>query len=146
MRFLDNLEKIAPTASSIQHLLEMPSSHVDVQMDTIQEDNLSDFDDSVMNSAYSPSEASQISSCPSSARAKKYSNVQKQTEIEKKFLNMIDEELSQKKRDTVDSYLKQLGDILRRLPYIRRRNLQRKILDIVIEEEDVIFMERENAN
>ncbi|KYN17060.1 hypothetical protein ALC57_10673, partial [Trachymyrmex cornetzi] len=63
-------------------------------------------------------------------------NVQKQTEIRKKFLNMIDEELSQKKRDTVDSYLEQLGDILRRLPYIRRRNLQRKILDIVIEEED----------
>lgn len=56
------------------------------------------------------------------------------------------EELSQKKRDAVDSYLEQLGDILRRLPYIRRRNLQRKILDIAIEEEDVMFAERENAN
>lgn len=59
---------------------------------------------------------------------------------------MIDEELSQKKRDAVDSYLEQLGDILRRLPYIRRRNLQRKILDIAIEEEDVMFAERENTN
>ncbi|XP_029157965.1 uncharacterized protein LOC114930370 isoform X1 [Nylanderia fulva] len=144
MRFLDNIEKIAPTASSIQHFLEMPSSHNDVQMDTMQDDNFDSFDDSIMDSAYPPSETSQTSSC-SSARAKK-NNVQKQTEIEKKFLSMIDEELSQKKRDAVDSYLEQLGDILRRLPYIRRRNLQRKMLDIAIEEEDAMFAERENAN
>lgn len=73
-------------------------------------------------------------------------DVQRQAKIEKKFLSMIDEELSQKKRDAVDSYLEQLGDILRQLPYIRRRNPQRKILDIAIEEEDVMFAERENAN
>jgi len=66
-----------------------------------------------------------------------------QAEIENKFLSIIDD-MSQKKHDVVDSYLDQLGEILRRLSYIRRRNLQKKIMDIAIQEEDIELREREN--
>lgn len=62
-------------------------------------------------------------------------------EIENKFLSIIDE-VSSKKRDVVDSFLDQLGDILRRLPYVRRRNLQRRLMDIAIEQEDAELEKR----
>lgn len=71
-------------------------------------------------------------------------DVQRQAEIENKFLSIIDE-VSSKKRDVVDSFLDQLGDILRRLSYVRRRNLQRRLMDIAIEEEDAELGERASA-
>lgn len=71
-------------------------------------------------------------------------DVQRQAEIENKFLSIIDE-VSSKKRDVVDSFLDQLGDILRRLPYVRRRNLQRMLMDIAIEEEDAELQKRASA-
>lgn len=71
-------------------------------------------------------------------------DVQRQAEIENKFLSIIDE-VSSKKRDVVDSFLDQLGDILRRLFYVRRRNLQRRLMDIAIEEEDAELGERASA-
>lgn len=71
-------------------------------------------------------------------------DVQRQAEIENKFLSIIDE-VSSKKRDVVDSFLDQLGDILRRLSYVRRRNLQRRLMDIAIEEEDAKLGERASA-
>ena len=52
------------------------------------------------------------------------------------------EDMSEKKRDVVDSYLDQLGDILRRLSYIRRRNLQQKLMNIAMAEEDAELQER----
>lgn len=67
--------------------------------------------------------------------------MQQQAEIENKFLSIIDE-VSSRKRDVVDSFLDQLGDILRRLSYVRRRNLQRRLIDIAIEEEDAELEER----
>lgn len=70
--------------------------------------------------------------------------MQRQAEIENKFLSIIDE-VSSKKRDVVDSFLDQLGDILRRLSYVRRRNLQRRLMDIAIEEEDAELEERTSA-
>lgn len=71
-------------------------------------------------------------------------DVQQQAEIENKFLSIIDE-VSSRKRDVVDSFLDQLGDILRRLSYVRRRNLQRRLIDIAIEEEDAELEERASA-
>lgn len=70
--------------------------------------------------------------------------MQQQAEIENKFLSIIDE-VSSRKRDVVDSFLDQLGDILRRLSYVRRRNLQRRLIDIAIEEEDAELEERASA-
>lgn len=69
---------------------------------------------------------------------------QKQTEMEDKFLDLISE-VSQNKRDVVNGFLDQLGDILRRLSYVRRRNLQRRLMDIAIQEEDVELMEKQNV-
>ncbi|XP_071576223.1 uncharacterized protein [Temnothorax nylanderi] len=144
MRFLDDTIKTAPTVSSIQHLLEPNSPDVDV--DDMQVDmtagNLTNCDDSILDITRPPSELSRRSSCSSSGEKKKIA--QRQAEIENKFLNMV-EEVSQKKRDIVDSFLDQLGDILRRLPYVRRRNLQKKLMDIAIEEEDADLAGRENA-
>ncbi|EFN69099.1 hypothetical protein EAG_05682 [Camponotus floridanus] len=143
MRFLDDTIKTAPTVSSIQHISEANSSHVD--MDNMQvdmtADNLIDFDDSTQNSACSPSESSRKSSCLSPGVKRK--NAQRQAEIEDKFLSIIDE-VSQKKHDIVDSFMDQLGDILRRLSYVRRRNLQRRLMNIAIEEEDAEFLEKGN--
>ncbi|KMQ84413.1 hypothetical protein RF55_17796, partial [Lasius niger] len=94
MRFLDDTVKTTPTVSSVQHLLGANSSHVeDMQVDMTAE-NSTDCDDSIQD-------------------------VQRQAEIENKFLSIIDE-VSSKKRDVVDSFLDQLGDILRRLSYVRR--------------------------
>ncbi|RLU19428.1 hypothetical protein DMN91_007985 [Ooceraea biroi] len=119
MRFLDDTVKTTPTVSSVQHLLEANSSHVeDMQVDMTAE-NSTDLDDSIQD-------------------------VQRQAEIENKFLSIIDE-VSSKKRDVVDSFLDQLGDILRRLSYVRRRNLQRRLMDIAIEEEDAELGERASA-
>ncbi|CAL1672055.1 unnamed protein product [Lasius platythorax] len=105
-------------------------------------DNLTDCDDSILGVTHSPSDSSRRSSSSSSGAKKK--NAQRQAEIENKFLSMIDE-VSEKKRDIVDSFLDQLGDILRRLFYVRRRNLQRRLMDIAIQEEDAELVERKNA-
>lgn len=70
---------------------------------------------------------------------------QRQAEIESKFISLFEETSHNIKRDVVDGFLDQLGDILRRLPYIRRRNLQRRIMDIAIQEEDADLLEKENA-
>ncbi|XP_011339959.1 uncharacterized protein LOC105280836 isoform X1 [Ooceraea biroi] len=139
MRFLDDTVKTTPTVSSVQHLLEANSSHVeDMQVDMTAE-NSTDLDDSIQGVSYSPSDSSQ-----SALSGTKRKNVQRQAEIENKFLSIIDE-VSSKKRDVVDSFLDQLGDILRRLSYVRRRNLQRRLMDIAIEEEDAELGERASA-
>ncbi|XP_077256689.1 uncharacterized protein LOC143894369 [Temnothorax americanus] len=145
MKFLDNTEKTAPTVSFIQHLLKANSSCVD-ENDMQRNDMAADHstcDDSMMDVASTSNASSRRSCSPSEARNKKAKIAQRQADMETKFLSMIDE-ASWKKRDVVDSYLDQLGDILRRLPYIRRRNLQRRIIDIAIQEENMERIEREN--
>ncbi|XP_024885606.1 uncharacterized protein LOC112463429 [Temnothorax curvispinosus] len=97
-------------------------------------------DDSTMDVASTSNASSRRSCSPSEARKKKAKIAQRQADMETKFLNIIDE-TSRKKRDVVDSYLDQLGDILRRLLYLRRRNLQRRMMDIAIQEEDMELTE-----
>jgi len=65
------------------------------------------------------------------------------TQLQEAFAKILNEAPRQEK-DAVDSYLEQIGDILRRLPYIRRRNLQRKIMDLAIKEEDDYMLNEEN--
>ncbi|KAM0726728.1 hypothetical protein ACS0PU_006889 [Formica fusca] len=105
-------------------------------------DKLTNCNDSIPVTC-SPSNSSSRRSSSSSSGTKK-KNAQRQAEIENKFLNIIDE-ASNIKRDVVDSFLDQLGDILRRLPYVRRRNLQRRLMDIAIEEEDAEIEKRANV-
>ncbi|XP_018317354.1 uncharacterized protein [Mycetomoellerius zeteki] len=150
MRFLDDTVKTASTVSSVQHLLEAASSshqHVDddMQVDKPADDHMLYISDDLSDSAC-PSSAEKSSSrtSRSSSIGAKNTKLQRQAEIENKFLRIIDEE-APKKRDIVDSYLDQLGDLLRRLSYIRRRNLQRRLMDIAIAEEDEQLLERENA-
>lgn len=64
------------------------------------------------------------------------------SELEIEFLKYFKE--AQPRRDAVDSFLEQLGEILRRLPYIQRRNFQLRILTQAIEEEDKMINESNN--
>ncbi|XP_077265983.1 uncharacterized protein LOC143899515 [Temnothorax americanus] len=146
MKFLDDTLQTAPTVSSIQPLLEVNSSHLDdndMQRNDMADADYFTCDDSTMDVASTSNASSRKSCSPSEARKKKAKIAQRQADMETKFLNIIDE-TSRKKRDVVDSYLDQLGDILRRLPYLRRRNLQRRMMDIAIQEEDMELAEREN--
>lgn len=47
------------------------------------------------------------------------------------------------KKDAVDSFLEQVGDILRRLSYLRRRQLQVQLLHLVHRAEDEELAEAE---
>jgi len=62
-------------------------------------------------------------------------------QLEETFCKILSEKETQREKDTVDSFLELLGDILRRLSYIRRRNLQRRLMDFAITEEDEMLNE-----
>jgi len=54
--------------------------------------------------------------------------------LEKKLLSYLTDNAPI--ADPVDNFLGQLGDILRRLPYVKRRNFQLRILTLAAEVED----------
>lgn len=59
--------------------------------------------------------------------------------------NILQQLLSENapKKDAVDSFLEQMGDILRRLSYLRRRQIQIDLLNLVHKAEDDELAEAE---
>ncbi|KYN30082.1 hypothetical protein ALC57_00459, partial [Trachymyrmex cornetzi] len=142
MRFLDDTVSTVPTINSLQHLL--PSS-------STSSDYFKDFDANVSVSAScstldsveydtkssdNRSESNRHSTCSSPKNNKK-----KHAQLQETFYEVLSKS-SQRERDTVDSFLEVLGDLLRHLPYIKRRNFQKKIFDLTITEEDKMLNEK----
>lgn len=67
-----------------------------------------------------------------------FTEVDKHAQLQETFLKVLNE-VPQRERDAVDGFLDQLGDLLRHLPYLRRRNFQKRIMDLAMAEEDEIL-------
>lgn len=66
------------------------------------------------------------------------------TQFQEAFVKILNDETPRQQKDTVDSYLEQIDDILHRLPYIQRQNLQRRMMDLAIKEENEYMENKEN--
>jgi len=62
---------------------------------------------------------------------KSITEAEKQTQLQDAFLEML-KVTPHKERDVVDNFIDLLADILRRLPYPKRRSLQKSIMDMAI--------------
>ncbi|XP_018360030.1 PREDICTED: uncharacterized protein LOC108759203 [Trachymyrmex cornetzi] len=129
MRFLDDTVSTVPTINSLQHLL--PSS-------STSSDYFKDFDANVSVSASCSTLDSVEYDTKSSDNRKIFDQ---HAQLQETFYEVLSKS-SQRERDTVDSFLEVLGDLLRHLPYIKRRNFQKKIFDLTITEEDKMLNEK----
>lgn len=75
---------------------------------------------------------------------KSITKTEKQVQLQDAFLEML-KSTPRQERDVVDNFVEQLADILRRLPYPTRRNLQRNIMDMAINTEEAVEAEMQNT-
>ncbi|KYM93788.1 hypothetical protein ALC62_15632 [Cyphomyrmex costatus] len=133
MRFLDDTLNTMPTVNSVRHFannLTQSSSSSSTDTELFDANiNIVDNVGNRMEGLISDTDHSE-STVSSTARSNK-------TEIQLKseFLELM--KTSFPKRDVVDSFVEQLADILRRLPYPKRRTLQRNLMDMAIATEEL---------
>ncbi|XP_018314178.1 uncharacterized protein [Mycetomoellerius zeteki] len=149
MRFLDDTLSTMPTVNFVQQLAgnstESSSSGVytetdmvDVSMNTIEDDDGSTSRTEGTSDTDHPE-------CTASSKSRLNSKKRKkQVQLQDAFLEML-KSTPRQERDVVDNFVEQLADILRRLPYPTRRNLQRNIMDMAINTEEAVEAEMQNT-
>ncbi|XP_067208235.1 uncharacterized protein [Linepithema humile] len=139
MRFLDDILNTVSTVNSLPEFVQNSSHssnsgvHEDVSLDVSMSypENDDDRTDITTDTERPQSATSNVStSANKNKKAKK-------AQLQDAFLEML-KTAPQQQRDVVDSFVEQLADILRRLPYPKRRSLQRRLMDLAIEEEEMM--------
>ncbi|CAL1672004.1 unnamed protein product [Lasius platythorax] len=139
MQFLDEAAQEIPTTSSLpQNIHQDEASALSLNNSEFQEPNVT-----------SPRSCSTPDILEGSSddcrQRKKQKGKQYEPDVQALHTSILQQLLGENvpKKDAVDSFLEQMGDILRRLNYLRRRQIQVELLNLVHRAEDEEMAEAE---
>ncbi|XP_067212780.1 uncharacterized protein [Linepithema humile] len=133
MQFLESVIQSGPTVSSLPMTLRENSDPSNVSVDGNIETFTRPQSEEKSNDSNSRPGSSADSSVSCNSRVSKRLRSEEITQIEAELMSYLKE--SQPIHDPVHSFCDMLGDILRRLPYNKRRDLQMEFLTRAIEVE-----------
>lgn len=141
MQFLDEAAQEIPTTSSLpQNIHQDEDSALSLNNSEFQELNVTS-----PRSCSTPDIPEGAGSSDDCRPRKKQKGKQYDPDVQALHTNILQQLLGENvpKKDTVDSFLEQMGDILRRLTYLRRRQLQVELLNLAHRAEDKDMAEAE---
>ncbi|RLU18021.1 hypothetical protein DMN91_010263, partial [Ooceraea biroi] len=141
MQFLDEAAQETPTTSSLPR-------NICHDEDIALSQNNSEFEERNVSSPRScstPDIPEGAGSSDDYRPRKKQKGKQYDSDVQALHNNILQQLLGENapKKDAVDSFLEQVGDILRRLSYLRRRQIQVELLNLVHRAEDEELAEAE---
>ncbi|XP_018395471.1 PREDICTED: uncharacterized protein LOC108773975 [Cyphomyrmex costatus] len=142
MQFLDEAAQEMPTTSSLPrnicHDEDSASSLNDLEFQQCNFSNVSSPTDCSMSDIET---ASSSAHCRLTKKRKEKQYDLDSQSLHNNMLQLLTENTP--KKDAVDNFLEQIGDVLRRLNYLRRRQTQMELLHLIHRAEDEELTERE---